>query len=113
MTLRPKAPADLALAPVAVGVDLNLRRLRDKSGVEIAEDLVMQLNQPAPAETRDARARQVLQVAVRGVDLHGWTAKISSDATRLQLRGGSVTLDLGLSAELHRYIEQPVGLAER
>jgi hypothetical protein len=106
MTLRPKVPADLALAPVAVAIDLNLRRLRDKNGAAIAEDLVMQLNQPAPARTRDARAKQVLRVALRDVELHGWTAKISPDATRLQLWGGSVTLDLGLSAELKRYIDR-------
>jgi hypothetical protein len=110
MTLRPRVPADLALSPVAAGIDLNLRRLRDKSVLEIADDLIVQLNQPAPAETRDARARQVLRVALRDVDLHGWTATISPDATRLQLRGGSVALDLGLSAELQCYIEQPAKL---
>jgi hypothetical protein len=106
MTLRPKVPADLALAPVAAGIDLNLQRLRDMDESEIVEALALELNQSVPAATRDARAEQVLRVALRDVDLHGWTAEISADSTRLQLRGGSVSLDLGLSALLQRYIEQ-------
>jgi hypothetical protein len=81
--------------------------LRDTGEVRIADELGLELNQPAPAATRGARAKQVLRVALRDVDLHGWKAAISSDATRLQLRGGSVTLDLGLSADLQRYIERP------
>ncbi len=36
MTIHPKTPTDLTLAPVAVGIDMNLQRLRDKSveGIE-------------------------------------------------------------------------------
>lgn len=113
MTLHPKMPADLTLAPVAAGIDLNLQRLRDKEQTAIVDELVLELNQPAPGDTRAARAKQVLRVAVRDVDMHGWTAEISSDATRVHLRGGSVTLDLGLSAELQRYIDQPAGAAGR
>jgi hypothetical protein len=105
MIMRPRVPADLSLAPVAAGIDLNLQRLRDLNSPEIVDDLVLELNQPAPAETRDARAKQVLRVALRDVDLYGWAAEISRDATRLQLRGGSVSLDLGLSAQLQRYID--------
>jgi hypothetical protein len=39
------------------------------------------------------------------VNLHGWSAEISDDASRLHLSGGSVSLDLGLSAEILRYID--------
>jgi hypothetical protein len=42
---------------------------------------------------------------VRGVDLHAWDAEITDDAARLRLSGGSVTIDLGLSASIMRYIE--------
>ena len=103
----PKVPADLALAPVAASIDLNLQRLRDTGEARIADELALALNQSTPAATRGARAKQVLQVALRDVDLHGWNADISPDATRLRLRGGSVTLDVGLSADLQRYIEAP------
>jgi hypothetical protein len=100
----PKSPVDLALAPVAAGIDLNLKRLRDTDPKTLVEELTLSLN-TEPGHTRDERAKQVLEIATRLVDLHGWTAGISADATRLQLRGGSVDLDVGLSAGLRDYIE--------
>ena len=111
MTLRPKTPADLTLAPVAAEIDLNLQRLRDKSGHDLAAEFGLELNQESPAATRELRVAQVLQVALRDVDLHGWSAEISEDASRVHLSGGSVSLDLGLSAEILRYIvdSRPAG----
>ena len=100
----PKTPVDLALAPVAVGIDTNLKRIRDAGPKDIVEEIIMSLN-TEPGETRDARAKQVLEVATRLVELHGWTAAISDDATRVELRGGTVDLDVGLSAGLRDYIE--------
>jgi hypothetical protein len=38
------------------------------------------------------------------VDLHGWEAEITDDRARVRISGGSVTLDLGLSATLLSYI---------
>jgi hypothetical protein len=104
MTLRPKTPTDLTLAPVAAAVDLNLQELRDEPPARLVDVVAFTLN-TAPADTRDARAKQILEVAIRGVELHGWTAAISADATRVQLRGGSVSLDVGLSAVIRDYIE--------
>ena len=46
--------------------------------------------------------------SARNVDLHGWTAEITDDATRVHLTGGSVTLDLGLGAAVTSYIEDGV-----
>ena len=43
--------------------------------------------------------------AIRFVDLHDWRTEITEDGDRLRLDGGSVTLDLGLSAALLSYIE--------
>ena len=100
----PKTPTDLGLAPVAVGIDTNLQRLRDADPEHLLEEVVLTLN-TEPGEHRDARMKQILEIATRGVDMHGWTAAISGDATRLQLRGGSVPLDLGLSERIRGYIE--------
>ena len=100
----PKTPTDLTLAPVAVGIDLNLQRLRDAEPKLLLEEIVLTLN-TEPGDTRDARAKQIYEIATRGIDLHGWNASISDDSTRLQLRGGSVTLDLGLSERIRVYIE--------
>jgi len=100
----PKTPVDLALAPVAAGVDLNLKRLRDADPKSLVEEVVLSLN-TEPGRTRDERAKQILEIATRQVDLHGWTASVSDDSTRLQLRGGSVDLDVALSAALRDYVE--------
>jgi hypothetical protein len=40
--------------------------------------------------------------------MHGWEASVSDDAMRLHLAGGSVTLEVGLSSALQRYIESGV-----
>jgi hypothetical protein len=105
MTVLPKTPVDLALAPVAVEIDLNLKRLRDAEPQALADEIAFSLNRD-PAGSRDDRASQVLAVATRFVELHGWTAAVSGDSSRLELRGGSVGLDLGLSARLRDYIEK-------
>ena len=39
MTLRPKTPKDLLLAPVAAEIDLNLHALRDMSPGELGDAL--------------------------------------------------------------------------
>jgi hypothetical protein len=104
MTIPPKRRADLTLAPVAAEIDRNLQRLRDASPKALVETVTLTVNENV-GETREARAKQIYGTAIRDVDLHGWTAAISADSTRLQLRGGSVSLDLGLSARLRDYIE--------
>jgi hypothetical protein len=105
MTLHPKVPTDMALAPVAAEIDSNLQRLRDKSAGDIQYELGLELDRPLFANTRDERAGQVLQMALRNVDRHGWEGAITDDDSRLHLTGGSVTLDLGLGAAVMGYIE--------
>jgi hypothetical protein len=105
MTLHPKSPTDLRLAPVAASIDRNLQSLRDKAPAEIDFLLALEQNLDTSGSTRDHRTRWVLDAAVRDVDLHDWHADITDDSDRLRLAGGSVTLDLGLSATLLRYIE--------
>jgi hypothetical protein len=104
MTLRPKTPTDLTLAPVATEIDQNLQLIRDADLGTILESVAVGLNKD-PSDTRDGRAEQVLALATRNVDLHGWTLDISDDATRVHMRGGSVTLDIGLSANIRRFID--------
>ena len=112
MSLRPKSPTDLALAPVAVAIDLNLQRLRDRQPSEIDYELALELNLNTYGSTRADRAHWVQQSAIRFVDLHDWHAEITNDGGRLRLDGGSVTLDVGLSAALLHYIEHgPTGSA--
>jgi len=108
MTTHPKNKRDLMLAPVAVEIDRNLQRLRDGSPRDVMAELELELDRPAMFLDRDARAELVLRQALRHVDLHGWTAAITDDAARLRLGGGSVSIDLGLSAAITSYIEDGV-----
>ncbi len=104
MTLHPRNPTDLLLAPVAAEVDQNLSVLRDKDFSQVELELALALDLPA-AETSGGRSGQVLRAALRGVDVHGWDAEITPDNARLKLTGGSVTLELGLGKALTSYIE--------
>lgn len=105
MTIHPKKQKDLLLAPVAVEIDQNLQRMRDRSPTEVEAELELELDRPAMCGKRDERVELVLRQALRNVDLHGWSAAITSDAARLHLEGGSVSIDLGLSSGITGYIE--------
>lgn len=104
MTLHPKTLTDMALAPVAAEIDLNLQRLRDKDPRDIDYELGLALDRPLLENTREERADHVLRMALRNVERHGWEARITQDGSRLHLSGGSVTLDLGLGDTVMRYI---------
>ena len=108
MTIHPKKQKDLLLAPVAVEIDLNLQRMRDGAPRDVLAELELELDRPALCSERDDRAELVLRQALRHVDLHGWKAAITDDGTRVHLHGGSVSLDLGLSAGITSYIEDGV-----
>jgi hypothetical protein len=101
----PKAPRDLTLAPAAVALDQGLSRLRDMSPAEIEFDIELELDVADVGHTAAERAERILKAAMRNADLHGWKAEITPDRARVRLSGGSVSLDLGLSANLVAFIE--------
>jgi len=100
----PKNQKDLMLAPVAVEIDQNLQRLRVDTPYDVLAELELELDRPAMCNERDERAELVLRQALRDVDLHGWNATLSDDASRVHLDGGSVSIDLGLSPAITSYI---------
>jgi hypothetical protein len=104
MTIAPREPKDLALAPVAAAIDMNLRRLRDRSPDQIDYELTLELNNPTMGDDADERAERVLRVALRDVDMHHWSAEITDDRSSVRLSGGSVSLDLGLGVSVLSYI---------
>ena len=110
MTLRPKSPIDLMLAPVAAEIDANLRSLRDHSPSEIDAFVQLELNEPLPPTTPAERADRILRVACWNVDLYGWNVSITDDGCRLRLEGGSVSLDLGLGRAVMSFIEGGVAV---
>ena len=103
MTVHPRVFKDLALAPVAAEIDLNLQRLRDQPPGAIERELQLELDR-AHHDSAEKRTASVRDLALRGVDAHDWEAEITRDACRLRLSGGSVTLDLGLGEAVMRYI---------
>jgi hypothetical protein len=105
LSVHPKVPQDLSLAPVAVTIDLNLQILRDLEPHEILVMFEFELDRPERSPSTEERASRVLMQALRNVDLHGWKAEITADHDRLRLTGGSVSLDLGLSTSILRFIE--------
>jgi hypothetical protein len=111
MALHPKVPTDLALAPVAAAIDLNLQRLRDKSPADIDFEVALSLNIDTSRSSRADRQKWILEAAMRDVNPHDWDVEITRDADRLRLAGGSVTLDIGLSATILDYIEHGVRAA--
>ena len=70
----------------------------------IEAHLQLELDSTPLSDTRESRAAHVLEAAMRNVELHHWAGEITEDGCRLRLSGGSVTLDLGLSATIMRYI---------
>jgi hypothetical protein len=105
MTLLPRAPIDLVLAPVAVHLDMNLARLRDMSPAEIEFQIALALDRPERTGTAEERMERLVAVTVRNVELHGWTPKITDDHCGMRLSGGSVSIDLALSAQITRFID--------
>jgi hypothetical protein len=104
MPIRPHTPKDLLLAPVAAEVDHNLAHLRGKTPSEIDFDLALSFNIDTTGADATQRRGWILAEAVRDVDMHDWQAEITADATSVHLSGGSVTLDVGLSATIIDYI---------
>jgi hypothetical protein len=105
VTHTPKTPKDLALAPVAVGIDANLQRLRTRSQDGIEFELQLELDRPPFDDTRAERADRVLRLALRGVDLHGWEAELTPDGSAVRITGGSVSLDIAVGAGATRFID--------
>ena len=103
MTL-PHVPKDLSLAPVAVAIDVNLQRFRDLDRDSLLTELELELDRPAAGLSEEERRSRVLDAALRNVNMHGWDAVISEDGARVRLEGGSVSLDLGLSATMLEFI---------
>lgn len=105
MSVHPKHPRDLALAPVAVEINQNLQPLRDRASKDVEAGLQLILDTLGHPGTREGRAQRIQEVALQNVDAHGWDAKITEDGTSLRLTGGSVRLDIGLGRSIQTYIE--------
>jgi len=103
MTIHPKEPKDLMLAPVAAEIDRNLQLLRERSPEEVETALQLVLDRPEWA-TRETREERILKAALQGVEMHGWHADITADYTGLRLSGGSVSIQLALGSSVQAHL---------
>ncbi len=103
--VHPKHFKDLVLAPVAVEIDLNLQRVRGKSAEEIEAAFDARVDVRPWRDDREGRAARILDLAVAIVDLRGWEATMTEDYSAIRLSGGSVSLDISVSASVLRFIE--------
>jgi hypothetical protein len=100
----PHSAADLALAPVLIGVERNLDELR--SSTDLAYTLALQLNDDESwYPGAEDRAQRVLRSAIWNVDLHGWTVTPTQDRYGLAVSHGEYTVSLMLGAQLTGYVE--------
>jgi hypothetical protein len=101
---RPHSTADLALAPVLIGLERNLARLRDSDDLEF--ELALELNDDASFYPDQAdRARRIVKDVTRDVDLHGWTVSPTVDMQGLAVSHGQYTVSVMLGKSLANYIE--------
>jgi hypothetical protein len=105
----PHSAADLALAPVVIGIERNLARVRDSQDLEYA--LALGLNDDSSwYPVAGERARRVQMSATRDVELHGWTVTPTPDRQGLAVSHGEYTVSIMLGKQLADYIENgPTG----
>lgn len=103
-TLRPRSAADLALAPVIIGLERNLARLRNSHDLEF--ELAVQLDDDASFYPEEAdRVRRILKAATRNVDLHGWTVSPTPDMQGLAVSHGQYAVSVMFGKQVANYIE--------
>jgi len=100
----PHSLADLALAPVLIEIERNLKWLRDSDDLEF--NLALDLNDDrswykTPAE----RADRIAQCVTRTVELHGWQVQPTADLHGLAVRHGGYEVSLMFGKQLTGYVE--------
>jgi hypothetical protein len=104
----PHSVTDLALSPVLVSIERNLAFLRDNEDLEFA--LAVELNDDDSLyHTASDRAGRLQTVAVRNVDLHGWTVTPTPDLQGLAVTHGEYTVSIMLGRRLADYVEHGFG----
>jgi hypothetical protein len=101
--LHPTSVADLALAPVLIGIERNLAPLRDSKDLELS--LAIALNDDDGFyHTPGERAGRLLRCATRGLDLHGWSVTPTADLHGLTVSHGEFTVSIMFGGQLVRYV---------
>ena len=111
-TPHPHSTADLALAPVLIGLERNLARLRSHQDLDFA--LALDLNDDSHwYHTAAERAQRVQRSATRDVDLHGWTVTPTADGYGLAVTHGEYTVPVMLGQRLTDYVQRGLAATQR
>ena len=98
--LLPRDTTDLALGPVALRLDEELRLLDGLTPEELIQRLLLETGWTP--RTAEQRRTAVLARLTRFVDLHGWRVDLDDRGVRLEHGNHSVTL--GLPDVLRSYL---------
>jgi hypothetical protein len=100
----PHSLADLALAPVLLEIERNLKWLRDSDDLEF--NLALDLNDDASwYKTAAERADRIARCVTRTVELHGWQVQPAADLYGLVVRHGGYDVSLMFGRQLTSYID--------
>ena len=103
-SLYPHSTADMAFAPVLIGIERNLEWLRTSDDLEFA--LALDLNDDDRwYHTTAERAARVGRSALRNVELHGLTVTPTEDGYGLRVSHGDYEIPIMLGKRLAEYIE--------
>lgn len=102
--LYPHSAADIAFAPVLIGIERNLEWLRTCDDLEFA--LALDLNDSDRwYHSACERAERVQRCALRGVELHGLTVQVTDDWYGLRVSHGEYAVPIMLGKRLAAYVE--------
>lgn len=103
-TIYPHSPIDLALAPVLINIEENLRILRGSDDVIFA--LALELNDMEDQYRSPVdRAKRVQEAAIRNVNLHGLTVRPTDDLHGLEVVHDEYRVSVMLGKRLVEYVE--------
>jgi hypothetical protein len=98
--MRPRDPADLLLAPVALQVDAKVQEMSTMKPEQLAYHLALEVDRDP--RTEQQRGRDIVDAAVKLIDMNGWEA--SWDPRGVRLTHGRHSLVIGVGAEVSDYV---------
>jgi hypothetical protein len=100
MNMRPRDAADLLLAPVALQVDAKVQELSRMNPEQLAYHLAMEVDRDPRTEKQ--RGKDIVDAAVKPIDMDGWEA--SWDVRGVRLTHGRHSLVIGVGADVATYV---------
>lgn len=108
--LYPHSAADVAFAPVLLGLESNLQILRSCADLEFA--LALELNDDDHwYQTPMERADRIRRSACRLVELHGLTVTPTADGYGLKVSHGEYSVPIMFGKRLADYVEHGLSSA--